>query len=206
MDANDTLHEVFGGTEASMRPDEETATSEDGGGGTSEDDGSKGGGGDGSSAAGSEKRGGSAASAPKRPAPGGGAASAPAKKPREGDAKTRAPPREGSQRKAAVAAGAFALLEEEAAAAKAARAEQKQFQAEVLRALQGGPAAQPLHAWVETLDDPVVEWLVKEKLLNERFTTDGCTARALTREERETNGINLKVHKRLLEYGVVLDK
>jgi hypothetical protein len=213
VEANAKLHEVFGGAAGSLEPDD-TSGSEGGsgsGGGEgsdSEDELERGGGG------GGEVEGtGGGGGAFKRPAAAGAAAAGAAAAPAAASAKkarvpekTRGPTRDGSSRKVTAAESAMALIEVEVAAAQAARAEQKSFQAEVLSALKAGPVAVPLHSWVETLEDSVVEWLFKERLLSARFTTDGCTARALTKEEKATNRISLKIHKRLLEYGVVLDE
>lgn len=198
-EANAKLHEVFGGAAGSLECDDVGKPSSSSEGSQSDGDGDGSGGGgsegsDGDAGADGDKAEGSGGGAPKKKARGRGA--------------TRAPRREGSARKPSPAASALALaeaVEAEMEAAKTARDEQRSFHAEVLKALKAGPDAVPLHSWVETLHDDLVEWLVTQRLLSARFTTDGCTARVLTKEEKDANGINLKIHKRLLQYGVVLD-
>ena len=224
VDANDKLHEVFGGVNSSVQADEDDSSGDgdgdsDKGSSSSRagDDGDVDTGGDtGGGALGGDSSGGgvSSSSAPARELQlstqkrrahevGGGGHDVGG-----GGSKkmARAPRRESSQRKPAPAETAMALLEREVAASQAAREQQREFQEHVLRALRAGPAASPLHTWAETLEDKVLDWLVNQGLLNVRFNTDGCVARALTREERDTNGITCKVLKRLLEYGVVLEE
>ena len=222
VDANDKLHEVFGGVPSSVLPDEEDGSGDgdgdsDKGSSSSragDDDDVDTGGDTGGGALGGESSGGGVSSSSARELQlstqkrrahevGGGGhdvGGGGSKK------KARAPRRENSQRKPAPAETAMALLEREVAASQAAREQQREFQEHVLRALRAGPAAVPLHTWAETLEDEVLDWLVNQGLLNVRFNTDGCVARALTREERDTNGITCKVLKRLLEYGVVLEE
>ncbi len=71
---------------------------------------------------------------------------------------------------------------------------------------EGGSQAlkEPLSSFAESLPDATLEALVDNHLLNERFTTVGCLARPLTAEERQAWGVSRKIHKRLLDYGVVL--